>query len=62
MWQLAYAEIYKLKGDAFAPGLQKINGGPLKPYGPRLIIQLETLFKQMQAMKSLYRRLEVHVE
>jgi hypothetical protein len=57
---LAYAEIYKLKGEAFVPGLLKLKDGSLKAYGPSLAIQIETLFKQMEAMKALHRRLEVH--
>src|SRR5579859_237397 len=57
---LAYAEIYKLKGESYVPGLLKLKDGSLKEYGPSLAIQLDTLFKQMEAMKTLHRRLEVH--
>jgi hypothetical protein len=57
---LAYAELYKLKGQSFVPGLLKLKDGSLKAYGPTLAIQVETLFKHMEAMKALHRRLEVH--
>ena len=57
---LAYAEVYKLKGEAFLPGLLKLKDGSLKAYGPSLSIQVETLFRQMEALKALHRRLEVH--
>jgi hypothetical protein len=57
---LAYAEIYKLKGNAFMPGLGKLKDGSLREYGPSLATQLDTLFKEMELMKTLHRRLEVH--
>ena len=57
---LAYSEIYKLKGESFVPGLLKMKDGSLKAYGPSLAIQVETLFKQMEMLKALHRRLEVH--
>jgi len=57
---LAYAEIYKLKGEAFVPGLLKMKDGSLREYGPSLSVQVETLFKQMELIKTLHRRLEVH--
>jgi hypothetical protein len=57
---LAYAEVYKLKGEAFLPGLLKLKDGSLKAYGPSLSIQVETLFRQMEALKAIHRRLEVH--
>ena len=57
---LAYAEIYKLKGEAFLPGLLKLKDGSLREYGPSLSVQVETLFKQMELIKTLHRRLEVH--
>jgi len=57
---LAYAELYKLKGQSFVPSLLKLKDGSLKAYGPSLAIQVETLFREMEAMKALHRRLEVH--
>ena len=57
---LAYAEVYKLKGESFVPGLLKLKDGSLKAFGPSLAIQLETLFRQMESLKALHRRLEVH--
>jgi hypothetical protein len=57
---LAYGEIYKLKGEAFTPGLLNMKSGSLKEYGPSLTVQLENLFKETEALKTLHRRLEVH--
>ncbi len=57
---LACAEVYKLKGQAFVPSLLKLKGGNLRAYGPSLAIQVGNLFKQMESLKVLQRRLEVH--
>ncbi len=57
---LAYAEVYKLKGDSFVPGLLKMRDGRLKDYGPSLAIQVAALFREMETLKTLQRRLEVH--
>ena len=57
---LAFAEVYKLKGEAFVPGLLKLKDGSLREYGPSLSVQIDSLFKQMELIKALHRRLEVH--
>src|SRR5258708_1428217 len=57
---LAYGEVYKLKGQSFVPGLLKLKDGSLREFGPSLAVQLDSLFKEMEILKTLHRRLEVH--